>query len=50
MKMHIFYLRSDGNRLYAYTSNDEYAQQFIEMRNMNVFYYKTEKMDKYVCE
>lgn len=50
MKVHLFYLRSEENRLYAYTTNDEYARQFIETRNKEAFYYKTEKMDELICK
>ena len=41
MKIHIFYRKSldeynDVNTMYAYTENKEYADKFIQDRNMDM--------------
>ena len=51
MTLHLFYriykgFTQDKLPLYAYTDDDEYAEKFIAQRNMDVFYYRKEKITK----
>ena len=51
MKIHIFYRKSldeynDVNTMYAYTENKEYADKFIQDRNMDMFIYRKKNISK----
>lgn len=52
MKLHLFYFKdTNDNRklepiLYAYTNNKEYAERFMEFRDMKKFYHTTRDISK----
>lgn len=45
MKVYLFYLLSDNNRLYAYTTDKEYADRFLTERNPDLFKRKKKEFD-----
>lgn len=48
MKIYKFFLKSkDDDKLYAFTNNKDYRDIFIGMRNMDIFIYEVEKMNKH---
>lgn len=48
MKVYMYFLKSNPNELYAYTTDKEYKEYFESQRNMDVFYKKKETLEKNV--
>ena len=46
MKIYLYYLKSEKNKLYAFTDNKEYSKLFSSTRNMKLFNYKTIDVDE----